>query len=198
MKTKNQASVNIIEDSKTASSLLNPMRRQMLEHLKEPNSASGLARILHIPRQKVNYHLRELEKRGLVEFVKENKRGNCVERILQATARSYLISLESVGQLPLDAEQIKNEFSSTYLIAVASNMINEVAQLKTKAEKANKKLATFTLQSEIRLASPKSLNSFTEELSQFTAKLITKYHDEQTPKGRKYKFNICAHPSIIK
>jgi len=198
MKTKNQASVNIIEDSKTASSLLNPMRRQMLEHLKEPNSASGLARILHIPRQKVNYHLRELEKRGLVEFVKENKRGNCVERILQATARSYLISLESVGQLPLDAEQIKNEFSSTYLVAVASNMINEVAQLKTKAEKANKKLATFTLQSEIRLASPKSLNSFTEELSQFTAKLITKYHDERTPKGRKYKFNICAHPSIIK
>ncbi len=198
MKTENQASVNIIEDSKTASSLLNPMRRQMLEHLKEQNTASGLARILHITRQKVNYHLRELEKRGLVEFVKENKRGNCVERILQATARSYLISLESVGQLPLDVKQIKNEFSSTYLVAVASNMINEVAQLKSKAEKANKKLATFTLQSEIRLASPKSLHNFTEELSKFTAKLVAKYHDERTPKGRKYKFNICAHPSITK
>lgn len=198
MKTKNQVLINIIGDNETASSLLNPMRRQMLEHLKEPNSASGLARILKIPRQKVNYHLRELEKRGLVEFVKENRRGNCVERILQATARSYLISLESVGQLPFDVEQIKNEFSSTYLVAVASNMINEVAQLKAKAEKANKKLATFTLQSEIRFASPKSLHSFTEELSRFTTKLVTKYNDEQASKGRKYKFNICAHPSLTK
>ena len=79
--------VAILRDPAAAASLLHPMRRRILEHLAtRTDSASGVARHLRIPRQKVNYHLRELEKRKLVRLVGETRKGNCTERIMQPTA----------------------------------------------------------------------------------------------------------------
>jgi DNA-binding transcriptional ArsR family regulator len=55
--------VQIVRDPAKAAVFLQPARLRMLEHLAgEPNSGSGLARLMDLPRQQVNYHLRELEK----------------------------------------------------------------------------------------------------------------------------------------
>ena len=86
-------------DATRAAALIDPVRVAMLERLAEPGSASSLARELGLPRQRVNYHLRELEKARFVEFVEERRRGNCVERLVRATARSYLLSPEILGKL---------------------------------------------------------------------------------------------------
>jgi DNA-binding Lrp family transcriptional regulator len=67
-----------------------------------PISASGLARRLHLPRQQVNYHVRELERRGLVRLVKERKVGNCTERLVQAVANRFVLSQEMLGGLAAD------------------------------------------------------------------------------------------------
>src|SRR5829696_7786673 len=65
--------------------LLRPLRTRILGMLAEPQSAAGIARTLDVARQKVGYHLKELEKQGLVELVEEKKVGNCVERVVRAT-----------------------------------------------------------------------------------------------------------------
>jgi hypothetical protein len=52
----------------------------------------------------VNYHLRELETQGLVELVEERRRGNCVERIVRATAKSYVVSAEALATLASDPD----------------------------------------------------------------------------------------------
>ncbi|MEE9226690.1 MAG: helix-turn-helix domain-containing protein, partial [Acidobacteriota bacterium] len=77
-----------------AAVLLRPLRIRILEALGEPNSASGLARRLGTSRQKINYHMRELEKKALVELVEERRKGNSVERVVRATTRSYLLTAE--------------------------------------------------------------------------------------------------------
>ena len=64
-----------------------------------PDSASGLARKLEMTRQKLNYHLREMEKQGLVELFEEKKKGNCTERLVRATARSYLLRPEIIAMV---------------------------------------------------------------------------------------------------
>lgn len=189
---------NFVGNTAGASALLNPLRLQILERLREPDSASGLARLMKLPRQKLNYHLRELEKHGLVEPVEERKRGNCVERIVRATARYYLISPAALGNLATDPEQIQDRFSSTYLVAVAARAIHDLAVLRTRAEKAGKKLATFTLETDVKFASAADLNAFSEELSNAVARLVTKYHDEKTSGGRHYKFIIGSYPKITK
>jgi len=193
-----QAAVNFVGNTAGAAALLNPLRRQILEKLREPDSASGLSRLMKLPRQKLNYHLRELEKRGLIEPVEERKRGNCVERIVRATARYYLISPEALGNLAADPAQIQDRFSSTYLVAVAARAIRDLAVLRARAEKAGKKLATFTLETEVKFASAAGLNAFSEKLANTVARLAAKYHDEKTRGGRLYKFIIGSYPAITK
>ena len=84
--------VAVIGDPAAAEVSLDPVRARLLAELAEPASATMLAARVGLPRQKVNYHLRALERHGLVELVEERRKGNCTERVLRATAASYVIS----------------------------------------------------------------------------------------------------------
>src|SRR5882724_6096183 len=101
------AAVQVLQSASTAEKLMKPERLRMLELLRHPDSAAGLAKRLEIPRQTVNYHLRELETAGLVELVETRQRRNCIERVVRATARSYVISPLALGDLGLDAAEAK-------------------------------------------------------------------------------------------
>ncbi len=190
--------VKVVQGASQAAVLLEPLRLRMLDHLSEADSATGLAKKLKLPRQKVNYHLRELEKAGLVEPVEERRKGNCVERIVRATATSYLISPEVLGPLASDPSRVADRLSSAYQVAVAAKTIRDLAILQRRADKAGKKLATFTLQTDVRFADATARNAFTEELSNTIVNLIAKYHDEKSPSGRLFKFNVGAYPAITK
>ncbi|PYP89060.1 MAG: transcriptional regulator [Blastocatellia bacterium AA13] len=187
----------MIDDSHGAAAMLDPTRKKILEELRTPDSASGVARKLGLARQKVNYHLRQLEKRGLVEAVEERRKGNCTERIVRATARYYLILPQTLGQLALDPSSIQDLFSSTYLVAVASQAIQDLAHLRQKAKDAEKKLATLTLRSEIHFASAAARNAFAEELANDIARLIKK-HDRQDKGSRRFKLFLGMYPAIAK
>ena len=78
--------VAVIADPAAAEAVLEPARARLLAQLTEPRSAASLATAVGLPRQKVNYHLRTLERHGLVELVEERRKGNMTERLLQAAA----------------------------------------------------------------------------------------------------------------
>ena len=84
--------VAVIADPAAAEAALEPARARLLAQLTEPRSAAMLAAAIGLPRQKVNYHLRTLERHGLVELVEERRKGNVTERLLRAAAASYVIS----------------------------------------------------------------------------------------------------------
>jgi len=170
----------------------------MLERLAEPQSASGLARELKLPRQKLNYHLRELEKEGFVRLVEERRKGNCIERLYRATARHYVMDPALLGSLGADPEKIRDRFSSAYQVAVAAQAIRDLAALRERAEKAGKKVATFTLQTQVRFASAADRSAFAEELSNEVARLVAKYHDEKAAGGRSFRFFLGGYPKITK
>jgi DNA-binding transcriptional ArsR family regulator len=190
------AAIQLIQQPDRAASLLNPLRQEILELLREPGSATSVADGLGLPRQRVNYHLRELEREGLVEFVEERRKGNCMERLFRATARHYLITPEVLGELAADPEEIKDRFSSTYLVAMAAQMINELGTLRARADAAGKRLATFSLGSEISFASVADRNAFAEELSNAVAQLVAKYHDDGAADARRFKLFIGAYPVL--
>lgn len=190
--------MSVVQGVDQAAVLLNPLRIKLLERLAEPDSASGLARVLGIPRQKINYHLHELERAGFLEFVEERKKGNCMERVLRATARRYFISPEVLGALGTSAEEVQDRFSSTYLIAVAAETVREVAVLRERARLANKKLPTLTLQSEVRFATAAARDAFAAELVSELARLVNKYHDQESDGGRTFKFSLTSYPKITK
>lgn len=193
------AAVHIVRDPDCAAAFLQPARLKLLELLSEPNTGAGLARSLELPRQQVNYHLRELERIGLVEFVEERKKGNCVERVVRATARSYLISPEALGQLGHHSpDEASDRFSVAYLVQAAARLIREVASVAAAAAAARKRVATFTLEAEIRFRDAAERHQFAEELTASVAELTARYHDASAPGGRLFRFVAGVYPAVTK
>jgi len=192
------AAVHILRDPERAAAVLQPVRIEMLERLAAPGSASSLARMLGLPRQQVNYHLRELERHGAVEFVGERRKGNCVERLVRATAASFLISPEALGPLRPEPAEERDRFSIAYLVATAARTIRELAVLTLRARRAGKRLATLTLESEIRFRSAGERHAFAEELATALAALTAKYHDEHATGGRPFRVMAASYPLITK
>jgi DNA-binding transcriptional ArsR family regulator len=184
----------VVSDPEAATALLDPVRQKLLAHLREPDSATGLARRLRLPRQRINYHLRTLERAGLVELVEERRKGNCLERVVRASARAFVISPEALGVLGPTPEAAGDRLSSAYLIAAAGRTIRDLAALDTRARKEGKRLATLTLEAEVRFATAASRAAFAEELTEAVARLAAKYHDERAPTGRQFRLLAAVHP----
>jgi DNA-binding transcriptional ArsR family regulator len=192
------ATLNLIEAPEQAAIALHPLRTRILDALREPDSATGLARRLELSRQKVNYHVRELERYGLVEAVEERRKGNCTERIVRATARAYLISPAALGNLAADPEEMQDRFSSSYLLALAGRALSDLATLRGRATRGGRRLATLALQSEIRFGTSEDRAAFAEELAKVLTRLIAKYHDEETPGGRRFRLFLGAYPAVAR
>lgn len=190
--------VTVIEDAAAAEASLDPMRSRLLAALAEPGSATTLAAKVGLPRQKVNYHLRALEKHGLVELAEERRKGNVTERIMQATAASYVISPTALGDVQPDPERAPDRLSARWLLAVASRLVQDVGSLLTGSAKAGKRVATFAMDGEVRFASPADRAAFADELSAAVNHLVGKYHDEHAEHGRAHRIVVAVHPSVTK
>ncbi|HEX2220279.1 MAG TPA: helix-turn-helix domain-containing protein [Gemmatimonadales bacterium] len=186
--------LDIVRSPESAAALLDPTRQRLLEHLREPDSAAGLARRLRLPRQRLNYHLKVLEGAGLVELVEERRKGNCIERVVRATARAFIISPEALGALGPTAETAADRLSSAYLVAAAGRTIRDVAALEDRARKEGKRIATLTLDTEVRFANAETRARFAEELAEALARVAARYHDERTPGGRWFRLLAAVHP----
>lgn len=189
------AALATVRDPAQAAMLMDPVRRDLVVHLAEPDSAAGLSRRLGIPRQRLNYHLRELERVGVLECVGERRKGNCVERLMRATARAYVVSPETLGALGSSPEAAADRFSALALVHASATTIRTVAALDARARREGKRLATLSLESEIRFAGPEARAAFTEELTGQIARLVAKYHDDAAPAGRRFRLTVAAHPS---
>ena len=186
--------LGVIQQPNAAAAALHPARRALLTALAEPESAAGLSRRLGLPRQRLNYHLRALERCGLVECVEERRKGNCTERILRATARSFVIAPQALGALGPTPQAARDRFSASYAIAVAARAIQDVSTLETAARHAKKRLATLTIDAEIRFATAERRAAFAEELSAMVAGLVARYHDDAAQGGRRFRVVALAHP----
>ena len=147
--------------AQAASLFAHPLRLKLLEYLSQPNSASGLARRLGMPRQVLNYHLKALELAGVVELVEERPARGMKERVLRATAQSYLISPEALGAVEPDPTRLRDRFSWAYLVAAAAKIVRDLGILRRRADRAGQRLATFTLETEVRFASASDRDAFT-------------------------------------
>jgi DNA-binding transcriptional ArsR family regulator len=186
--------VEVIADPAAAVSALDPVRSRLLAELTEPASAATLATRVGISRQKVNYHLRALEDHNLVAVAGERQWGGLRERLLVATASSYVVSPGALGPVAADPGSSNDRLSASYLIALAARAVREVGELWAVAREKNKRLATLSFDTAIRFRSPADRAAFTQELSNAVTSLAARYHDESSPRGRSYRLVVAAYP----
>ncbi len=186
--------VEVIENAATAAAALDPVKSRLLSELVKPASAASLAARLGVPRQKLSYHLRSLEVLGLVRVVEQRQWGGLTERVFEATASSYVISPAAMGSAAADPARMTDRLSASYLVALAARVVREVGGLWQRATSANKRLASLSLDLEIRFASPAERAAFTQDLTRAIAALVERYHHASVESGRDHRVVIVAYP----
>jgi DNA-binding transcriptional ArsR family regulator len=186
--------IQVIDDPAAATVALEPTRSRLLAELAEPASAATLAARVGLARQKVNYHLNALEAHGLVHLAQQRKWGGLTERLLVASAASYVVSPRALGPIAADPNREVDRLSASYLIALGARVIREVSDLVRRASEVGKRLATLAVDTEVHFRSAAERAAFSAELTEAIAKLVAKYHDESAPDGRAFRLVVVAHP----
>jgi hypothetical protein len=187
--------LEVIEKPEAAAAALDPIKSRMLAELAIPSSAATLAHRVGLTRQVVNYHLRALEQHDLIEWASERQWGGLKERVMAATAASYVVSPAALGPIAADPERSTDRLSATYLIALAARIVQEVGALWRGARTSNKRLATLSIDTVIRFKSPLQRAAFTKDLAQAIAVLAARYHDDSVPQGRAHRLIVASYPA---
>jgi DNA-binding transcriptional ArsR family regulator len=174
------AIVELLHDPERVRAALSPIRRTLLGRLRQPSSATRLAAELGLPRQRVNYHLRELERAGLVELVEERQRRGCTERVL--AARSFVVDPGVIGA--------QDDFAAGHLVNTAAGVVRDVTRMQDAAERRGERLLTFTVEAEVGFEQPEDLDRFTEAIARIVAAF-------DAP-GRRYRVVVGGHPAPAK
>jgi DNA-binding transcriptional ArsR family regulator len=166
---------------------LSPLRSAVLWTLREPLSASQVATRLGESRQRVNYHVRELERRGLLELVEERPRRGCTERVMRATCHAVVVEPSLTGSLPEDQDR----FAADTLLAGGARMVRDVAAARTAAAERGQRLLTFAIEAEVGFERPADLERFADALALRVAELA----EEFGPGRRRYRVLIGGVPT---
>jgi len=189
--------LEVLDRPDAAALALDPVKSRILAALTTPGSAASLADRVGLSRQKVNYHLRVLEEHQLVEPVEERRWGGIKERMMVATAASYVVSPAALGPIATDPERNTDRLSASYLIALAARIVREVGELWHRARKSDKRLATLSLDTVLYFKSPADRAAFTNELTTTITALSARYHDEGAPGARPHRLVIASYPAPI-
>ena len=186
--------LEVVTDAVAAAAVLDPVRNRLLAELSSPISAAAVADRVGLTRQKANYYLRALERLGLVSVVGQRQWGGLTERLFLASAAGYVISPAALGPMAVDPDRAADRWSASYLVALGARMVREVGELWRAARQAGKRLATLSIDTEIRFRSPAERAAFTQELTDTMARLAARYHDDNAPGGRRHRLVVVAHP----
>ena len=187
---------DIIDDPTRARVALQPTRLRLLHLLERPQSAPQLAKEMDMPRQRVLYHLRQLEAQQLVEAQEHGSVGRRIDRSYVRTATSYAIAPKTLGGVAVDSRTVADAFSSAYLSAVAGRALNDLAALGRAAAARGKRVPTLTLETDVRFATPADQRRFADELTSALATLAAKYHQPDAPQGRTFRVFACGYPAV--
>lgn len=189
------AGVQLLDDPAVLAAVSTPLRRQLWERLQQPASATELAGELGLSRQAVNYHVRALERLGLLEEVGQRQRRGFVERVLRAKARRLVVDpsvLSAEGDVSLPSTAALDRHAAEHLAATAGQLVRDVAAMQAAADEAGRRLLTFTIEADVRIGSPAEVEELANAIAEAVQQTAATF---DTPGGRHYRVVVGGHPS---
>jgi len=194
------ANFALLDRAPSAAALLHPLRRRILEALESPDSAAGVARRLRLPRQRLNYHVRELARAGLLRRAGRRRKRNMVEQCYVATARGYALSPELLGRMGADPRRVEDTLSAAYLLSLASQLQSELGRAAREAAAQGKRLTTLSMNSEFRFENAGQRAAFARALQAAVVEVIGRFSsparlaDGSAGAGRAYRLVLGCYP----
>ena len=196
------AEIAAIDTSKQAAVLLgHALRPRLLALVREPASASELAARLGLPRQRVNYHVRQLARAGFLRRSGQVRKRNLIEQRYVATARAYVLAPEVLGPLAASAGGAGDRFSAARQIGLAARMQGDLARALRESAAQQKRLATLSIAADVRFESAEQRARFTEALQGALTDAIGRFTtpsvrpDGSPGRGRLFRLVLGCYPA---
>jgi len=183
--------VHVVDDPEGLQAIAHPLRMQVLEALREPGTAAGVARALGHSRQAVNYHLKELERTGLVRKVGERRNGNFIETQFQAVAGTLVVSPHVAWQDPRRLEALRHQHSLERLVLVGERLQRDAAALLDRAAFDGEEIPSATVEAEVHFADEQQRAEFLAAYFESLRELCDRYG---SPAGAPYRVVVAVHP----
>jgi DNA-binding transcriptional ArsR family regulator len=184
--------VHVVRDLDALQVLFHPLRIEILEALRTPASAAAIARQLDLPRQKVNYHLKELERAGLVREVEARRTGNFIETVYESVARTIVVAPEAAWRDPQRVQALRQQQSLERLVATGERLQRDAIALLDRAAFDGEEIPSATVEADVRFASEDERAAFVDEYLAMLQSLCDKYG---TRRGTPYRVVVAVHPA---
>ncbi len=138
-----QQDLFIIDTLEKLKVISDPLRTKILMNLvKQEYTGQQLAEILAIPKTKIYFHLKELEKHGIVRIVREEEKNGIMQKFYKAVARRFIPSDDLLPSHEL-IETSRQVFLETVLTTrqEIEKAPGEAFQLKSHNQDMKKNLA---------------------------------------------------------
>jgi DNA-binding transcriptional ArsR family regulator len=198
--TARQGAVETVGERNRAKRLLHPLRQRILGLARTPASATELARSMGMPRQNVNYHVRELARAGFLRPAGRRRRRNLVERRYVATAEAYVLLPEVLGPVSPARGHAEDAFSAARLLTLTSAAQSELSRAGRQASERGKRLATLSMDAELRFESAEQRALFAQALESAITDAIGRFSSparktDGTPgTGRPFRLILGVYP----
>lgn len=144
-----------IDEINQATTLLNPLRVQLLKLMAVPNACTQMAESLGAMPQKIYYHVKKLRNASLVDKVSERRVRGIMEAFYQARASSYWLSPKLVGKIGTQ-KKAQDQMSLAYIQSLAEQLNIDIGAL---AQNVDEDVPSLGLSANIELKDAAQLHS---------------------------------------
>jgi DNA-binding transcriptional ArsR family regulator len=188
-----QSSVEFLDDPGQVAAVAHPVRGRILEALRTPDTAAGVARSFGRSRQFVSYHLKELERLGLVRLAGERRKGNFVEQLYESTARRFIVSSRFASDPERLASVFRDQVSLSQLSDLGERLQRDAAALVDLASREPGEIPSATIEAELCLPDEESRAAFMAEYVDLLKSLLAKHGQKE---GQRFRVALAAYPEL--
>jgi hypothetical protein len=183
----------VLDDPAAIAAATHPVRAAVLEAMRTPSTAAAVARQVGQSRQNVAYHVRELEKAGLLRHVGQRQNGNFVEQVYEAVAASMLVSPRATwGPGGARAAALADQLSLGELVEAGARLERDAAALLDRAAFDGEEIASASVRAQVRFVSEHDRAAFLGEYVELVAALARKHGARE---GEAYEVLLAAYPA---
>jgi DNA-binding transcriptional ArsR family regulator len=181
----------VLDSSEQLAAITHPTRLRILDALRSADSAAGVARKLGQSRQRINHHVRELAKAGLLVEAGERRKGNFVEQLYESAAGTLVLSPRLTWGDGARLRAIGDQVSLQHLVEVGERLQRNAAALLDRAAFDGEQIASATVEATIRFADAEARAAFLDAYLALTARLIEQH---AAPDGDEFTVAMVVHP----
>jgi DNA-binding transcriptional ArsR family regulator len=193
--------VELLKDPRQIQALAQPVRVALLDALREPNTAAGASRAMGKTRQQVNYHLKELERVGLVRRTGERRKGNFMEQLYQAIARRFVIAPDFAWNKETLAATLKDQVSLAQLSSLGEQIQRDATALIDRAAYEGAQIPSASVQADVQFTDEEARGAFLDEYFELLKALLKKHGSRKGSKKvvkntERFHVAFTAYPQV--